>query len=72
MAIKLDMVGIVVKNMKESLDFYRVLGFDIPETMNEEPHVEVKQDGFRLAFDKQEMAKEIYGAGKSRRGIESS
>ncbi|TCP25577.1 putative glyoxalase superfamily protein PhnB [Scopulibacillus darangshiensis] len=61
MKVKLDMVGIVVMDMKASLEFYRVLGFDIPEKMNEEPHVEVNQDGVRLAFDKQEMAKEIYG-----------
>ena len=30
MGIKLDMVGIVVKDMKKALDFYRVLGFEIP------------------------------------------
>lgn len=61
MGLKLDMVGIVVKDMKQSLDFYRLLGIDIPEKMNEELHVEVEQDGFRLAFDTQAMIKEIYG-----------
>lgn len=62
MKIRLDMVGIVVKDMKEALDFYRVLGLEIPEKMNEDQHVEVSQEGFRLAFDKQETAKEIYGS----------
>jgi uncharacterized glyoxalase superfamily protein PhnB len=62
MKLKLDMVGIVVKDMKEALDFYRVLGFDIPDQVNEDQHVEVIQDGFRLAFDKQDMIKEIYGS----------
>lgn len=61
MGIKLDMVGIVVEDMKKSLEFYRVLGFDIPEKMNEEQHVEVAQDSFRLAFDTKEMVKGIYG-----------
>jgi uncharacterized glyoxalase superfamily protein PhnB len=58
--LKLDMVGIVVSNMKQALDFYRVLGLEIPENANEELHVEVKQGDFRLAFDTQEMAKEVY------------
>ncbi|GED15591.1 glyoxalase [Aneurinibacillus migulanus] len=62
MGIKLDMVGIVVKDMKKSLDFYRVLGLVIPESANEEQHVEVEQSGFRLAFDSQEIAKEVYGS----------
>lgn len=61
MGIKLDMVGIVVKDMKKALDFYRVLGLSIPESANEEPHVEVSQNGFRLAFDTQSMIKDIYG-----------
>ncbi|UED73643.1 VOC family protein [Brevibacillus sp. DP1.3A] len=61
MGIKLDMVGIVVQDMKKALDFYRVLGFDIPEVANDEPHVEVAQDGVRLAFDTLEVAKSVYG-----------
>lgn len=59
--LKLDMVGIVVKEMKAALDFYRVLGFEIPETENEALHVEVEQEGIRLAFDQLSMAKEIFG-----------
>lgn len=62
MGIKLDMVGIVVKDMKKALDFYRVLGFEIPESANEENHVEVEQSGFRLAFDTQEIANGVYGS----------
>lgn len=61
MGIKLDMVGIVTRNMKASLDFYRVLGLDIPEEANGQPHVEVVQNGFRLAFDTQEIIKDVYG-----------
>ncbi|WP_456279254.1 VOC family protein [Bacillus sp. AK128] len=63
MAIKLDMVGIVVKDMKQSLEFYRTLGFNIPIEANEEQHVEVNQDGVRLAFDTEEIARGVYGTG---------
>ena len=61
MGIKLDMVGIVVKDMKRALDFYRTLGLDIPESADDDMHVEVALGGFRLAFDRQEMIADIYG-----------
>ncbi len=54
--------------MKASLEFYRVLGLEIPEEMNEDQHVEVNQEGFRLAFDKQETAKEVYGSWEQQSG----
>lgn len=55
------MIGIVVKDMKTALDFYRLLGFEIPESANNDIHVEVAQIGFRLAFNTQETIKAIYG-----------
>ncbi|MBW5446088.1 glyoxalase [Cohnella sp. CFH 77786] len=61
MGIKLDLVGIVVKDMGRALDFYRTLGLNIPVNADGEMHVEVVQGGFRLAFDKQEMIADIYG-----------
>jgi catechol 2,3-dioxygenase-like lactoylglutathione lyase family enzyme len=61
MKIKFDMVGIVVNDMKKSLDFYRVLGLEIPQEANQEPHVEVNLDGIRLAFDTLETIENIYG-----------
>lgn len=61
MGIKLDMVGIVVQDMKRALDFYRLLGLEIPESANNEMHVEVAQEGVRLAFDSVEVAKGVYG-----------
>lgn len=61
MGVQLDMVGIVVQDMKQALDFYRAMGLDIPESANAEPHVEVAKYGFRLAFDTQSMIKDIYG-----------
>lgn len=59
--LKLDMVGIVVKDMKQALDFYRALGFVIDEEKNDEIHVEVSQGDVRLAFDTVDMARAVYG-----------
>ncbi|MFB9274045.1 VOC family protein [Cohnella cellulosilytica] len=61
MGIKFDMIGIVVKDMQNALDFYRVLGLEIPKSADDDMHVEVAQTGFRLAFDTQETVKDIYG-----------
>jgi catechol 2,3-dioxygenase-like lactoylglutathione lyase family enzyme len=40
MGIRLDLVGIVVRDMRASLEFYRRLGLDIPEGAEDEPHAE--------------------------------
>ncbi len=61
MGIKLDMIGIVVKDMKKALDFYRLLGLVIPAEADGEKHVEVEQGAFRLAFDQQEVIRDVYG-----------
>lgn len=53
---KLDMIGIVVKNMPQSLAFYRLLGMDIPPEADEEGHVEVElEGGIRFAWDTREV-----------------
>ncbi|WP_214833977.1 VOC family protein [Exiguobacterium sp. E4787] len=61
MGIKLDMIGIVVEDMTRALDFYRMLGLSIPESSNEEAHVEVDDGRVRLAFDTVEVAESVYG-----------
>lgn len=49
---KLDLIGLVVKDMAASLKFYRLLGMDIPAEMDNEGHVEVTlPGGLRLAWD---------------------
>jgi hypothetical protein len=40
MEIRLDLVGIVVRDMRASLEFYRRLGLDIPGGAEDEPHAE--------------------------------
>lgn len=53
-----DLIGIVVRDMAAALQFYRLLGLDIPSTMDTEPHVEVAlPGGFRIAWDSLELIK---------------
>ncbi len=52
MSIRIDVVGVVVADMAQSLAFYRRLGLDVPASADTEPHVEVAlAGGLRLAFD---------------------
>lgn len=58
MNIKLEVVGLVVADMKATLDFYRLLGIEIPGEADKEGHVEAQlAGGFRLAFDTVEVMK---------------
>jgi len=53
---KLDLIGIVVKDMPKALNFYRELGLDIPAEMDREGHAEyVLPNGLRLAWDTHEV-----------------
>lgn len=57
-----DLVGIVVKEMATALNFYRLLGLDIPAEADAEPHVEFKTPGgFRVAWDTQDLMAGIHG-----------
>jgi uncharacterized glyoxalase superfamily protein PhnB len=52
MTISFDMVGITVADMAKSLAFYRLLGLDIPESADNEPHVDITlPNGTRMAWD---------------------
>ncbi len=58
--LRLDLVGIVVRDMKASLEFYRRLGLDIPEGAEEEPHAEATApSGLRVAWDTVELMQQI-------------
>ena len=54
---RLDLIGLVVKNMAESLRFYRLLGMEIPASADADDHVEVVVGGLRLAWDDLAMIK---------------
>jgi uncharacterized glyoxalase superfamily protein PhnB len=50
----LNAVGIVTADMARSLEFYRLLGLDVPDT-REAGHVNIEaSDGLRLMFDSEE------------------
>jgi catechol 2,3-dioxygenase-like lactoylglutathione lyase family enzyme len=55
MTPRLDLVGIVVADMKRSLDFYRRLGLEFPEGSDDEGHVETVVGGVRFAWDTVEV-----------------
>ena len=55
MSVHLDLIGLVVVDMAHSLAFYRRLGFDLPEELDEEGHVEASAAGLRIAWDTVEV-----------------
>jgi catechol 2,3-dioxygenase-like lactoylglutathione lyase family enzyme len=60
MAIKPDMIGIVVRDMGAALRFYRMLGLDIPHGQDNESYVQViTPNGYRLSWNALEMIKQI-------------
>ena len=55
MSARLDLFGIIVKDMAASLAFYRRLGMELPPEADQEPHVETTlPGGLRLAWDTEE------------------
>lgn len=61
MAVRLDVIGIAVKDMAASLRFYRALGIVVPEGQDAEGHVDVEAGGIRIAWDTVEGLKQVYG-----------
>src|SRR5215216_5925178 len=60
MDLRLDLVGIVVRDMRTSLEFYRRLGLDIPEGAEDEQHAEATtSSGLRVAWDAAELIRQI-------------
>ena len=58
---KLDMVGIVVRDMGAALAFYRLLGLEIPAEQDGYPHAEVTlPGGLRLAWDTEAIMRGIH------------
>jgi catechol 2,3-dioxygenase-like lactoylglutathione lyase family enzyme len=56
MGIGLDLIGIIVNDMKASLDFYRRLGLEVALGSENEGHVEARlPSGLRVAWDTVEV-----------------
>jgi uncharacterized glyoxalase superfamily protein PhnB len=60
MVVQIDMIGIVVKDMKKALAFYRMLDLPIPDGKENEDHVEVHSNGYRIAWDTEELIRGMY------------
>ena len=60
MTLTLNYVSFIVSDMQKSLEFYRLLGLPIPEDVDAtQDHVEIEQDGVRIAWETQEMIQGI-------------
>ena len=72
---QIDVIGIVVDDMRRSLAFYRRLDLDIPPEADDQPHVEVMlPGGLRIAWDTVETIRSFdpgyqAAAGQSRVGL---
>lgn len=58
--MKLDMVGIVVSDMKKAIAFYEVLGFSTVGDATEN-YVELNNQGVRISLNTRAMIAGIYG-----------
>ena len=58
--MKLTMVGIIVKDMKQSIDFYELIGFSV-EAKYSEDYVELVSDSVRISLNNESMIESVYG-----------
>ena len=59
MACRLDAIGIVTSDMAKSLEFYSLLGVDVPQ-MCDDPHLEATlENDLRLMWDTEDLVKQI-------------
>ncbi len=61
--MKLNAVGVSTSNLKKSVQFYTILGFNFPEFKGDEDHLEpIPVEGTaRLMLDSEKLMKEITG-----------
>jgi uncharacterized glyoxalase superfamily protein PhnB len=58
MSLKWDYVGVVSADLQRSVDFYRLLGLDLPDADSD--HVEIElPNGMRFALDSLELMKSL-------------
>lgn len=61
MSVKLDMIGLVVKDIGASLAFYRSVGIQVPDSF-EGPYCEATlPGGIRISWNTEELMKEMGG-----------
>ncbi|MCI0714319.1 MAG: VOC family protein [Chloroflexi bacterium] len=55
MSLELYMVGLIVEDMRKSVEFYRRLGMDIPEGSEEKQHIAVKMNGLTFFLNTKQL-----------------
>ena len=59
--VRFDLIGIVAKDLVASLDFYRLLGLNVPHGSAAESHVEITlEGGLRIAWDTLDLMQNLY------------
>lgn len=61
--MKLDAVGVTSSDIRKSVEFYKILGFEFDEFDDGEQHVEsvVKEGSIRLMIDHKELMESLLG-----------
>jgi catechol 2,3-dioxygenase-like lactoylglutathione lyase family enzyme len=67
-----DMVGIVCKDLNRSLDFYRLLGLDIPEQVSDPAYFEIISNGYRISWNTEDMIKSFHPEWQTPQGQRAS
>lgn len=58
--MKLDAIGIVAKNLEESVKFYRLLGLNFSDIQPGEDHIEAQtSSGLRIMLDSEQLMKNL-------------
>lgn len=62
--IRLDAVAVATTNMSRAIEFYTCLGFDFPDNIADQPHVEpiTAPGDIRLMIDTAELMETLIGA----------
>lgn len=60
--MKISAVGVATSDLKKTVEFYTLLGFEFPEFKGDEDHLEPKPtDGIRLMLDSKKLLTELLG-----------
>lgn len=58
--MKLGMIGIIVEDIQESIQFYEVLGLSVSQVFGDD-YVELENEGVRISLNTKSMVESIYG-----------
>ncbi len=57
--MKLDMIGLNVKDIKKSVEFYKIIGLDITYGTDNDQYVEVGNERIRISLNNTEMIQDL-------------